>query len=246
MRKFAKVSLAILLVAVMAWASEPWKEKPYQQWDMKDTEKVMNDSPWARTIQVTMGIGFGNRMTPPNAGSQQGGQGQPNMPPGGEPRTVDDSNGMSSSMQRTSSFEVRWISALTMRQALSRASVLDGKMTQADVERYLAKPPATYQLALFGPNMSAFAGATEAALMKDSYLEMKSEKQKVAPISVNIEKSADGKSEAITFDFPKTENGQPTIGPDEKGIDFVCKVKDLNLKFHFDPRKMTGKQGRDL
>ena len=94
--------------------------------------------------------------------------------------------------------------------------------------------------------MSAFAGATEAALMKDSYLEMKSEKQKVAPISVNIEKSADGKSEAITFDFPKTENGQPTIGPDEKGIDFVCKVKDLNLKFHFDPRKMTGKQGRDL
>jgi len=246
MRKFAKVSLAILLVAVMAWASDPWKEKPYQQWDMKDTVKVMNDSPWARTIQVSMGIGFGNRMTPPGAGSQQGGQGQPNMQAGDEPRTVNDPNGGGGAMPRMSTFEVRWISALTMRQALSRASVLDGKMTQADVERYLAKPPATYQLALFGPNMSAFASATEAALLKDSYLELKSEKKKVAPLSVHIEKSADGKAEAITFDFPKTADGQPAIGPDEKGIDFVCKVKDLDLKFHFDPRKMTDKQGRDL
>ena len=142
-------------------------------------------------------------------------------------------------------FEVRWISSLTMRQALARASELDGKLSQADVEQYLAKIPADYQLALVGPNMSAFASVTEDSLKKDSYLETKSGKKKMAPVSVEIDRAGRGQS-SITFDFPKTENGQPTIGPNEKGVDFVCKAKGMTLKFHFEPKKMVAKSGRDL
>ena len=87
----------------------------------------------------------------------------------------------------------------------------------------------------------------EAAIAKDSYIEMKKSKEKVAPASVKIARSADGsKVMFVVFSFPKTVHGKPTIGPDEKGIDFACKVKDANLKFHFEPQKMDGKQGRDL
>ncbi len=245
MGKFAKASLLILLVAAFAWASDPWT-KPYQQWDMKDVQKVMNDSPWSRTIHVATGFALGNSgMGEPQGTNSRAGAGQPGMggQPGGGPPTQDSNGELESA--RMAMFEVRWVSSLTMRQALARASVLDGKMTQADVEQYLAKPPANYELALFGPNMSAFMGATEASLMKDSYLDLKSAKKKVAPVSVNIQKSADGQM-AITFDFPKTENGKPTIESNEKGVDFVCKAKSMTLKFHFEPKKMVAKEGTDL
>jgi hypothetical protein len=242
MRKYLKVSLFILLVAGLAWASDPWNDKPYTQWSMKDVDKVMNESPWSRMIHITTGFGIPGRMgTPSGTGSQQ----PTGAPMSGGPPTQE-SNGMPAGMERTADFEARWVSALTMRQALARAEILDGKMSQADAERYLAKPPANYQIAVFGPNMSAFATATETALTNDSYLEAKGEKKKVAPANVKFTKSGDGKVEAITFEFPKTVNGQPVIGPKEKSVDFVCKVKDLTLKFHFDPRKMTNKQGLDL
>jgi hypothetical protein len=248
MRKFAKVSLIVLLVAVFAWASDPWNAKPYQQWDMKDVQKVMNDSPWSRTIHVAMGFSLGGPSMgmPGGAGSQGPGPEQPNMggQSGGGPPTHDSNGEMQSAHMAT--FEVRWISSVTMRQALARVSELDGKMSQADVEQYLAGTPANYELALFGPNMSAFAGATEASLTKDSYLELKSEKKKVAPLSVSMEKSGTDQGMAITFDFPKTVNGEPVIGPNEKDIDFVCKVKDLTLKFRFEPKKMVTKNGSDL
>src|SRR5260370_10675110 len=45
---------AILLFAALVWASDqPWKGKPYQQWDDKDVERVFTDSPWARTTTIT-------------------------------------------------------------------------------------------------------------------------------------------------------------------------------------------------
>lgn len=245
MRRFVRISLFILLVAGLAWASDPWKDKPYTEWSMKEVDKVMNDSPWSRMIHVTTGFSMGRQMgAPAGAGSQP--TGAPGMgQPGGGPPTRD-SNGMPAGMERTAAFEARWVSALTMRQALARAEILDGKMSQADAERYLAKPPENYQIAVFGPNMNVFGGATETSLTNDSYLEAKNEKKKVAPVGVKITKSGDGRVEAITFSFPKTVNGQPVIGPKEKSVDFVCKVKDLTLKFHFDPRKMENKQGRDL
>jgi len=204
----------------------------------------MNDSPWARTIYVTLGLGFemqpmGNAPATngPTMGNQQ-------SQPGGGPPPTENQN--ATSMESTSMFEVRWISSLTMRQALARLSILEGKMSQAAAEQYLANSPANYEIALFGQNMSAFRDVAEAALARDSWLEMKTAKRRVAPASVKIQKSADGKQIAVTFAFPKNVNGEPTIAPNEKGIDFVCRVKDLNLKFHFDPRKMVNQQGRDL
>src|SRR5260370_7649269 len=45
---------AVLLLGPLAWAGgEPWKGKPYQQWDDKDVQRVFMDSPWARTVILT-------------------------------------------------------------------------------------------------------------------------------------------------------------------------------------------------
>src|SRR5439155_24575028 len=46
-------SVLMLFVAAVWAGSEPWKGKPYQQWDDKDIERVFLDSPWSRTTTIT-------------------------------------------------------------------------------------------------------------------------------------------------------------------------------------------------
>src|SRR5215470_250614 len=45
-------SLPLLVSAVLA-KDEPWKGKPYDQWDKKDVQRIFTDSPWARVVTVT-------------------------------------------------------------------------------------------------------------------------------------------------------------------------------------------------
>ena len=40
----------IMLFGAALWSGgEPWKGKPYQQWDDKDIQRIFTDSPWTRT-----------------------------------------------------------------------------------------------------------------------------------------------------------------------------------------------------
>ena len=50
------VLLALLLEVTLVWAADkPWKTKPFQQWDQKELQSILTDSPWVRvtTIQRT-------------------------------------------------------------------------------------------------------------------------------------------------------------------------------------------------
>ena len=53
MRKILLSGCVALLLAAIVWAGgDPWKSKPYQQWDAKDVRKGLDASPWARSVQV--------------------------------------------------------------------------------------------------------------------------------------------------------------------------------------------------
>src|ERR1700732_3783677 len=45
-------STLVVLAAVVFAGNDPWKAKPYQQWDEKDVRKILGDSPWSKVIQV--------------------------------------------------------------------------------------------------------------------------------------------------------------------------------------------------
>lgn len=258
MRNFVKVSLAILLMAVLAWASDPWKSKPYQDWNQKDVDKVLNSSPWVRTINVTPTWRPGGMMmnAPREGGMRPAGGGQPTMTgqPSGQPgpgnSEIPSDRGVGARMEgpRQVVFQARWVSSQTMREALARSQVLDGKMSQPNAEQFVNQAQPNYQIAVFGPDMTPFAKLDDATIAKESYLEMKESKTKVAPTSVQLVRAPDGRRvAAVTFTFPKTtNNGEPTVGPKEKRIELVCKLKATTLKFRFDPRKMENKKGRDL
>lgn len=263
MRTFAKVSLAILLVAVAAWASNPWKGKPYQDWNRKDIEKVLNHSPWVDTQRVTarwkgsQTSMMGSTSGEPNVAHEQGGMGtpgmggvrgsggQPNMNGGGPGNEGMGGRGMRAEQQRAV-FEARWISAKPMREALARMEVLAGKMAQPNAKRFVSQSPADYEIVVFGPDMTPFARMTESSVAAHSVLQLGKPKGKIAPTSVKFQRSPQGKLIGVSFSFPKTSGGKPTIAPQEKSIELICKLKGAKLKFHFDPRKMSTKKGRAL
>src|SRR5579862_4582651 len=80
MRKAILSALAEALLAAICWAGgDPWKDKPYAQWDDKDVQKVMSSSPWARIVPVTAS------WAPASGGSDAGGGsygGSPQLPSG--------------------------------------------------------------------------------------------------------------------------------------------------------------------
>lgn len=54
------VALLVFVLSILIYAQEPWKDKPFSQWDKNDIEKIAGDSPWARTQQEDPGIGNKN------------------------------------------------------------------------------------------------------------------------------------------------------------------------------------------
>ena len=101
---------------------------------------------------------------------------------------------------------------------------------------------------ILGSDITPFDHLTPAELVKDSYLDLRSAKKELEPSSVNIYRSLNGKQVlGITFHFAKTAaNGQPMIGPNEKEIDLVCRLKRTRLDFRFHPRDMANRSGTDL
>src|SRR6202167_3209566 len=226
-------SIAVLLAAI-AWAGDdPWKAKPYQQWDAKDVRKVLDASPWARNVQVaapwigtgdagdTASGGVASQPSPPAMRSAQtpqpGASGAGDIAPGTQTATV--------------TFVVRWASSRTIREALLRNAVLAGQI-QEDA----------------AADMKPFQSVDDKILEHSAFLVDRKTKQKAAPTGVKILNSEDGKKvESVAFFFPKkSDSGVATIAADEKNVDFLCVVTNVKIEASFDISKMLDTLGRDL
>lgn len=244
MRNVRRISASIVLLlalAAVAWASQSWKNKPYQQWNKKDVSKVMNDSPWEKTDRVsadwkTKVLTSSEEVT--GSPSEYGGSNASMNGPAGlgmEPR------------QGSAKFEARWISAKTMREAMLRQGELEGKVTPAMAQRELARTPADYQIFISGKDMTPFSKLEDADVAKVSYLQPDRPKGKLSPVNVKFDRSPNGtRVIGVVLSFPKTLNGKPTIAANAHHVELVCKLKGALLRFRFDASKMIGKGGRDL
>ena len=260
MRRVIIGGIAVLAIAALAWASDPWKSKPYQQWDQKDVQKILQDSPWSRVVRVEAAWENSGSALPqqmPQPGTPGGGGGAPSSGAGGRP-------GMGGSPPQSPNpggmptpeaaqgapqavFVIRWMSARTLREALARNAVLTGQMNEEQAEKNLAGTPATYQVVIAGAQMSPFENAGEEGVKKEAVLRTKKAKQKIEPSKVQFQRSPDGRTiQAVIIDFPKTENGQPTISQDEKGAELSLNLQRTTLKTSFDFSKMDDAHGRDL
>ena len=48
----ALLTLICLAMPLAVWAADFWDTKPYQNWSAKETQRMMEDSPWAATLTV--------------------------------------------------------------------------------------------------------------------------------------------------------------------------------------------------
>jgi hypothetical protein len=261
MRKAILISSAMMVLAAVIFAgnNDPWKSKPYQQWDDKDVRKILGDSPWSKIIQVD--ATWTNLKDIPAADSSQRPSGPSTAPAAGGKIGTSPSAGANPTVGGAAAppsdpgdpkpqvaFAVRWVSSRTLQRAAARSAELAGQIKPDEAEKQLANPPDVYEIALTGPDMRPFQTADEDTLMKSAELTGKKSKEKISPAKVQINRGADGKKvQAVAFIFPKKAgNGEPAVPEDEKSVDFVCNVNGAKIHVTFDVSKMQDNQGRDL
>jgi len=246
------VSLFVGLAIVALGGGDPWKSKPYQQWDAKDILRIVNESPWAKVVHVDAtwrnvpGGNDGVGGVPVGGVRPSTGMGGMGAQPSSAPPNPG-ANGQSSQIPQAA-FLVRWVSSRTIREAVLRSAVLSGKTKEEDAEKELAVPTDTYQVFVAGPDMKPFAGIDDDELKRGTFLLTRKTKQKIAPSAVQIERTGDGTAvQAIVFSFPKkSQTGESMIAADEKGADFTCVAGPARIQTAFDISKMDDAQGRDL
>jgi hypothetical protein len=250
----AALSLSVVMgLTIVTWAGgDPWKSKPYQQWDAKDVLRIVNDSPWAKIVHVDAPWKRDSGASEAIGGVPVGGV-RPSTGMGGmgaQPSSAPPNPGASgqNSQIPQAAFLVRWVSSRTIREALLRSSVLSGKTKEEDAEKELAVPTDTYQVFVAGPDMKPFAVIEEDELKRGTFLQTKKTKQRISPSSIQIERTPDGLGvQAIVFVFPrKSQTGESTIAADEKGADFNCVAGPVRIEATFDISKMDDARGRDL
>jgi hypothetical protein len=255
MRKAISIGSVIMILAAVVFAgNDPWKAKPYQQWDEKDVRKILGDSPWSKVIQVEAtwksikDLSADDSSQPPATDSPVAkmGQSPPTSANAGGTSAGGAVDSGSSASQAT--FAVRWVSSRTLQRAAVRSAELAGQMKPEDAEKQLASVPDVYEIGVSGPDMQPFRSADEDTLKLSAALIDKRSKQKISPSKVEISRTADGKKvQAVAFIFPKKAgNGEPAIPEDEKSVDFDCDINGAKIHASFDISKMQDHQGRDL
>ena len=238
--KTAASFITFLLVTSLALAADPpWKGKPYQQWDDKDIQRIFTDSPWTRTTTV-------NRSWRPVSEKDDI---VPNAPLSGAVRAAptDSAHQTEASVGGELNVNILWASSRVMRAASARKSVLHGGQA-VDVDAYAAQPQDEYQIVVQSADMAPFFRHDEKFFQENSYLEVRRTKLKIPPSHVVYQRDEKGRlvTTAIFFFPKKTASGDPTVGPDEKSVEFNCKLEGTNLRVNFEPQKMVDNQGPTL
>ena len=250
MKKLA-VGTAILAAAAIAFAGgDVWKTKSMDQWTDKDIMEILTTSPWAKVGVQPQGAATrpaGMTQSTGSTGIAGSKSDISHTAAGSAPGTNGASEKEDSAAANDASYSIFWWSSRTIRAASNRKGVLKGTMTEADAEEKVSNVPDDYMVLVQGTNMQIFQHRGEEAFEKAAFLQLKKTKEKVYPTKVGFLKTADGGVNGAVFYFPKkSANGEPTIAPDEKEIDFYLQMGGAKLITYFDPRKMVDSKGEDL
>jgi hypothetical protein len=223
MKKLAAFTL-FLGVSVFTYtlaAADFWQAKLFTDWSDKEVQKVKENSPWAKQIQVAMGGGEG---TPDAGGKRKGGGSGGAMPNDLAPGAAEGAAGAGMGM----TFTIRWQSALPEKQALVRQRFGAEAGTSAEAKQILGNPEPDYVIVVEGLSRGMVRGDADEikkTLMEATALVIKG-KEPIKPKDFRV--AGQGKVTAV-FAFPRTN----PITEDDKEVEFQCKVGGVNLRQRF-------------
>jgi len=139
MRRIFLIGFTIL-ASNAVWAGGPWTEKSYKDWDRNDVRKVLFDSPWvSHFVRTRRALEF----EVPDQG-----------PSGMELRGYHSKESKEDDAQ-TTEFYVRWVSSRTLREAWARKLVLQKRVSENEIDKYL--PPSSDDPKAFGERTNQVA-----------------------------------------------------------------------------------------
>ena len=236
-RRF-QLLLLILLAALSLQAGDPWKDKPYTTWTYQEVDKILNNSPWARPIQIAYEERKPEVSIETRSERRQEVQGTRVTTTGVEVPVV--RTGVRTYTTMVTQAVVEWGSAVTTRQArLREKQILAGDDPVTPDAPVVAS--LDYYLVYVRGNCLPMSIPPH-DLLKLAYLETKRGKKRIFPMQVERGRLQLG------FFFDRQRGGVPTIPPDEEKVRFYLPAPDScpEINVEFDLRKMTRDGKPDL
>jgi hypothetical protein len=243
-----KITILILLAAVSLWAADFWIAKPFTDWNEKDLQKLLTDSPWAHKATVAIaggrsargggsGTGFGTADGSESGGGRGGGGGGRGAsgPQGGGGNIPDDVPQVIPSVVVV----IRSRTALPIKQAFLKAQYGSEVGTSPEAKKIMDKEETLYAIEINGIPAAANERLKE-TLMKASSLSVKG-KEPIMPSDIQFNPRGPTMADAFVL-FPKTN----PITLDDKEVEFATTISGTVVKFKFKLKDMVYKNKLEL
>lgn len=249
----------LVAIALAAAAGGTWKGKPAAQWTQDEALEVLNDSPWARTVELYQPSGRKLGIYP--TGERVVLQDSPTTPE----RIYEPPPSRSEPEYLRAVYAVRWSSAATIQQAVKRLqdasqALAEGQAPAPEVPAdsfvltaRVVVPPAEsdldrlnrtavrdeYGRVMEQPTVvghDLFAGLSDAELRDAASLRVDKGNTFKPERAVRF---GLGTSEGISFFFPRLSGGQPTLPVKTDWVEFQFRAGNgITLKAKFKLKEM--------
>jgi hypothetical protein len=235
-----KYNLALLASgALLVSAADFWTTKPFADWNEKDVQKIMTDSPWAKKSSV---LSLNGPTAPGVGGSSPGGRGGRGGGGGGgdegAPNPISERpgggiGGGPGVEMPSAQVVVSWPTALPVKQAIAKAKYGKEVGTSPEAKAFLEREEQYYvvevsQLPFRGRSTDEF----REAVLKSAVLNVKG-KDSVHAMDVQV--NPRGRTLDLYFMFPR----QRVFTLEDSEIEFNAKAGEVPIKQRFKLKDMV-------
>ena len=221
--------LSLLLTAALLVAADFWDSKLYTGWSEQEVEKILDDSPWARSVEVqTAAMSAGSRVLRSHGGQPRAHSGDASRGSSGTDALRGRGPG-AKDLQPTASMKVRlrWVSALPIRQAIARKRFGSEVKNSAEAAKMIVARQTAYVLGLSGIPKRQLEGDF-GRLKERTRMKVKG-REPIAPIHVQI---VPGQPEVYVF-FPKANQGGYDLTAEDGSVEIEIELESATLRRGF-------------
>jgi hypothetical protein len=221
MMKYSRLYPVITCLALGPWVllagqKSFWESKPYTEWSEKDVDKLLKDSPWARSILLNTGP-----EGPSATGGKKGGSGDDSM----------SSAGGSSVPRPTSRLSVTWV-ARPVREAMARRLILtDPEVAEDRINRLLNPNSQFFSLLVTGWTLGRQPDreAAIARFRKETML-VKKNREAILLADVVLPQKA---NDPLYLRFAREVDGKPALTPADQEVTLIILVGEDSYRIRF-------------
>jgi hypothetical protein len=226
-----KLPVLLVLCALCVWAADFLTTKPFTEWNEKEVQKILSDSPWTGKITVsTLEVGaIGDK-----GGKGGGGRGGGRSGPQGD--SIDPgADGNGGAVPSGIPVTLFWQTALPIKQALIKRQYGAEAGTSPEAKAKLDRVDQVYVLTLAGvPGfmLGAAQGERKATLLDLTTMTVSGKPPLKA---VDVQVSGGRGTGNVSFLFPKTA----TLTVEDKEVEFSTKFDKTPVKHKFKLKDMV-------